>query len=160
MAEDTADQLKPEVEPTSRVERIKAGIVKFVENQLPPAHAERYMRFYDAVQNNLGGKALEISTKLRPTMEKVAQVAGWGTTVAEVALTTAGLYGGVQLALHPEVIGALWGATKVAGVAALGAGERALHFVVDKTVDFGKRVGGVFDRIIHPPLAAGGVPIR
>src|SRR3990167_5805670 len=112
MAEDTADQLKPEVEPASRVERIKAGIVKFVENQLPPAHAERYMRFYDAVQSNLGGKALEISTKLRPAMEKVAQIAGWGTTVAEVALTTAALYGGVQLALHPELVGAGWGMAK------------------------------------------------
>lgn len=156
MAEDTADQLKPEVEPTSRVDRIKAGIVKFVENQLPPAHAERYMRFYDAVQNNLGGKALEITTKLRPAMEKVAQVAGWGTFVGEIALTTAALYSGVQLVLHPEIIGGMWAAAKVVGAAALGAGEQAFRFVVDKSVDLGKRVGGVFDRIIHPSFPGGG----
>lgn len=151
MAEDTADQLKPEVEPMSRVDRIKAGIVKFVENQLPPAHAERYMRFYDAVQNNLGGKALEISTKLRPTMEKVAQVAGWGTFVGEIALTTAALYGGVQLVLHPELIGAMWAGGVALGEKAVAAGTAAAvgayHYVEQGVKNIGDRVKGVIDRI-------------
>lgn len=150
MAEDTADQLKPEVEPTSRVERIGTGIVKFVENQLPPAHAKRYMRFYDAVQSNLGGKALEISNKLQPTIAKVAQLAGWGTTVAEVALTAAALYGGVQLVLHPELIGAGLGVVKAAGVAALAAGERAFRYVAFKAQVLGTRVENVWDKLIHP----------
>ena len=153
MAEDTADTLKKEGVPTSRVERIKAGVVKFVESQLPPAHAERYMCFYDAVQRNLGGKALEISTKLRPTMENVAKAAGWGTTIAEVAISTAAIYGGVQLALQPQLIGAMWGAGVALGEKAVVVGTAAAvgayRYVVDASVAIWDRVSEVARRIIQ-----------
>lgn len=162
MAEGDADQVKPEVQTLTRVERIKAGIGKWVENQMPPAVGERYKKTLTVAAERFWGKQPELLAKIQGSIETAAKIAGWADPMIKVAVGAAALYGGVTLLLNPGILTGIGGAAVVLGKHAVEAGTAAAvgayKFVVDKSVDLGKRVGGVFDRIIHPPIPVGGVP--
>src|SRR3989344_7032164 len=153
MSEANADQLKSEAQPTTRVDRIKAGIGKFVENQLPPARIEFYRRYLEYLQTKSVGKEGEIASRLTPAMERVAKVAGWSDSILRVALTSAALYTGVNVILHPSLAGAAWSAAAVVG-------ERAFRFVVGTAAVLGERVKQVFGNIVNrnAPITHG--PVR
>lgn len=162
MAEDNADIMKPEGEPMTRVDRIKAGIGKWVESQMPPAIAERYKKTFTVFAEKLTNKP-ELLDMLAGPIEAAAKVAGWADPMIKVAVTSAALYGGVSLLLNPDIVVALGSSAVVLGKQAVVAGTAAAvgayHYVVDGAMDLGNRVKGVFDKLMNPPIpGSGGIP--
>lgn len=127
MAEGGLDQKEVQVNP--RVERIKAGIVKWVENQMPPAASERHRKFYTRVAE----------------------------PVVKVILATTALYGGVNLLLHPEWFTAIGGVAKVAWLAGTAAVAERYKYVVTKGGALVDRVKTIVGNILNPTAPFGGL---
>lgn len=145
----------------TRVDRIKMGIGKWVENQMPPAVSERYKKTFTVFAEKLAGNRPELMAKLQRPIEVAAKAAGWADPVIKTAVGAAALYGGIQLLIHPEILTAVGGAAKVLGAEALAWGqkayivgatqaERGFRFVVDKGGDLIERARKVVGNIFAP----------
>lgn len=171
MAEGGADQVKPEAQNLTRVERIKAGIGKWVESQMPAAIGERYKKTLTVAAERFWGKQPELLAKLQGPIETAAKAAGWLDPMIKVAVGAAALYGGVTLLLRPDLAVALGSSAVVLGKNALAAGTAvavgAYKFVETGVKELGAKVKLIAERIwqgvtgaeitsqTHPP---GGVP--
>lgn len=155
MAEGGLDQKEVQVNP--RVERIKAGIVKWVENQMPPAASERHRKFYTRVAERLTGKNEELMAKLQPVIEGAAKVTGVAEPVVKVILATTALYGGVNLLLHPQWFAAIGGVAAKAWMAGTAAIAGGFHYVVEKGGALVDRVKAIVGNILNPTSPFGGL---
>ncbi len=155
MAEGDADQVKPEMQTLSRVERIKAEIGKWVESQMPPAVGERYKKTFTVFAERLAANRPELLAKLQSPIETAAKVAGLLDPVIKVAVGAAALYGGVTLLLRPDLAVALGSSAVVLGKNALAAGSAAAvgvyKFVETGVKESGKRIKIIFDRLTGFP---------
>lgn len=155
MAEGNADQITPEMQTLTRVERIKAGIGKWVENQMPPAVGERYRKTLSVFAERLAGNRPELLAKLQGPIEGAAKFFGWADPVVKVALGAAALYGGVQLLIHPELMSVLGKTAVVLGEKAVATGTAAAvgvyKFVETGVQNIAERVKSVFARITGFP---------
>lgn len=151
MAEGDADQGKPEVQNFTRVERIKAGIGKWVENQMPPAVGERYKKTLTVAAERFWGKQPELLAKVQGSIETAAKIAGWADPMIKVAVGAAALYGGVTLLLRPDLAYALGSSAVVLGKNAVAAGTAAaagaFRFAETGVKELGAKVNLVIERI-------------
>lgn len=177
MAEGDADQVKPEAHALTRVERIKAGIGKWIEDQFFPPNVEaRYRKTLTVFAERLAGKNPELLARLQGPIEAAAKAAGVVDPVVKVALGTAALYGGVSLLLNPGLAVGLGKAAVFYGKEAMAAGTAAAvgayKFAETGVKELGARVKLIAERIwqgitgaevpsqTHPPggLSGGIVP--
>ena len=158
MAEGDADQVKPEVQNLTRVERIKAGIGKWVENQMPPAVGERYKKTLTVAAERFWGKQPELLAKVKGSIETAAKLAGWADPMIKVAGGAAALYGGVTLLLRPDLAYALGSSAVVLGKNVLAAGTAATvgayKYVEAGVKELGAKVKLVTERIIQGVTSA------
>lgn len=172
MPEADADQVKPEAQNLTRVERIKAGIGKWVESQMPAAIGERYKKTFTVFAEKLAGNRPELLARLQGPIEAAAKFAGWADPVVKVIVGAAALYGGVQLLINPGLAVGLGKAAVFYGKEALAAGTAvavgAYKFVETGVKELGAKVKLIAERIwqgvtgaeipsqTHPP---GGFPV-
>lgn len=155
MAEGGADQARPEAQDLTRVERIKAGIGKWVESQMPPAVGERYRKTFTVFAEKLAGNRPELLARLQGPIETAAKFAGWADPMIKVAVGAAALYGGVQLLITPGLAVGLGKAAVLYGEKAVTAGTAAAvgayKFVETGVQNIAERMKSVFARITGFP---------
>lgn len=151
MAEGGADQVKPEAQNLTRVERIKAGIGKWVESQMPAAIGERYKKTFTVFAEKLAGNRPELLAKLQGPIEAAAKVAGWLDPMIKVAVGAAALYGGVTLLLRPDLAVALGSSAVILGKQVVTAGTAAaagaFRFAETGVKELGAKVNLIIERI-------------
>lgn len=166
MAEGDADQVKPEAPNLTRVERIKAGIGKWVESQMPGAVGERYKKTFTVFAEKLTSNRPELLAKLQAPIEAAAKFAGWADPMIKVAVGAAALYGGVTLLLRPDLAVALGSSAVILGKQVVTAGTAAAvgayKFVETGVKELGARVKLIAERIWQgvtaPDIPSGGIP--
>lgn len=166
MAEGDADQVTPEMQTLTRVERIKAGIGKWVENQMPPAVGERYKKTLTVAAERFWGNQPELLAKLQRSIETAAMAAGWLDPMIKVAVGAAALYGGVTLLLRPDLAGALGSSAVILGKQVVTAGTAAaagaFRFAETGVKELGAKVNLIIERIWQgvsgTPIASQGHP--
>ncbi len=152
MAEGGADQVKPETQNLTRVERIKAGIGKWIGDQLLPPNVEAsYRRTFTVIAEKLAGKQPELLAKLQGPIETVAKALGYIDPVVKVAVGAAALYGGVTLLLRPDLAYALGSSAVILGKNVVTAGTAAAvgayRFVETGVKELGAKVKLIAERI-------------
>jgi hypothetical protein len=137
MAEQSSDQTTPERTKKTPVERIKIGIRKWAESQMPPAVGERYKKTITYFADRLVGNRKELRARLERPIEIAAKAAGWADPMIKTAIGAAALYGGVMFLIDP--------ASSIAFGSAVAAG--AFRVVEQGLIEGGRFIKGIADRI-------------